>query len=82
MRLLLEMEMDNAAFVDEHGLGCGAEAARILRELADRIATCNWKGVNTNDMWLRDINGNTVGNVLVTSKPKPAKSFLDRFSKI
>ena len=49
----LQIETGNAAF--EHG--GGAEIARILREVADRIAV----GRFTNK--LRDSNGNTVGAV-------------------
>ena len=52
----LQIETGNAAF--EHG--GGAEIARILREVADRIAVGRF---TNDDCKLRDLNGNTVGAV-------------------
>jgi len=59
MKATISIEMDNAAF-DPHG----AELARILRELADRVegrATADGQSYN-----LRDANGNRVGELSVT----------------
>jgi hypothetical protein len=52
MKLTLEINMDNAAFDED---GYFVEAARILREAADRLEIGNDSG------YLRDINGNRVG---------------------
>lgn len=60
-KMKLEIRCGNAAFA---GDDCGAELARILRKLADRIegqsadSLANDPGVN-----LFDINGNKVGTV-------------------
>lgn len=48
----LKMETDNAAFDDG---GAGAECARILRAVADRLEGGHEDGV------LHDLNGNRVG---------------------
>ena len=55
MQMKIELSMDNAAF----GEAPGMEAARILRELADRIEY----DILAPDMFvpLRDVNGNRVG---------------------
>ena len=60
-KLNLQMNMDNAAFNE---CGNGPEAARILRELADRIE-CDQLSTH-DDGRLRDINGNSVGAWEVT----------------
>ncbi len=57
MKLKLEIEMDNAAFDD--GNGGNSEAARILREAADRIESGN------DNTGLLDSNGNRVGNCCI-----------------
>lgn len=60
MTLTLTIEMDNAAF---DGANAGAEAARILRRLANKIE--DWPGANKFTMGLLDANGNKVGKVEV-----------------
>jgi len=59
MKLLIEIEMDNAAFEPCSGTEC----ARILRKLADRIEDeqCTEGDVTP----CRDINGNKVGKAEV-----------------
>jgi hypothetical protein len=54
MKLLIEIEMDNAAFADN---GPGQEVARIIAEYA---ATCNNSGMVRRHTF-RDLNGNRVG---------------------
>lgn len=54
MKLKLEITMDNAAFEDGEGHD---EAARILREAADKIEAGAWA------FPLLDCNGNKVGKV-------------------
>lgn len=58
MKLKIEIETDNDAF-EPNG---GSEAARILRDVADRI-----DGADVCDIGfsVRDINGNRVGKVSV-----------------
>ena len=65
MRLNLILDMDNAAFgeTEEDRL---AEAARILREVADNLVdrgVCDTRG-------LRDLNGNSVGNYHFSARNK------------
>ena len=57
MKLVIEIEMNNAAFEEEDGR---TEAARILRLLAEDLET----GSRTR-MGLYDINGNTVGTARI-----------------
>ena len=47
---------DNAAFADDD---LGPELARILRRLADTLASCSRADIDAYN--LRDINGNRVG---------------------
>jgi hypothetical protein len=54
MLFVAEIECDNAAFEDNRA----AEVARILRELADKIALSSPDALN---FGLRDVNGNQVG---------------------
>lgn len=57
MKLVIEIKMDNAAFVDDGG---APEAARILRKIAvqfDRL------GASYEGEKLRDVNGNECGYV-------------------
>jgi hypothetical protein len=54
MLFVAEIECDNAAFESNRP----GEVARILRELADKIADSS---ENTLNFGLRDINGNQVG---------------------
>jgi hypothetical protein len=62
--MTIEVEMDNAAFTED---GPGAqrhEAARILRDLANRIE-CNPHFSPDYSQALRDINGNKVGHMAI-----------------
>jgi len=64
MKLTLEFDMDGAAF-DE---SWQTEAARILRELASRIADGDLEPQHglIGHRYARDINGNAVGRLYVT----------------
>lgn len=54
----LEIEVSNAAFEDD----CGAEIARILRDVADRIeGMIRYDAKGRYIASIRDLNGNTVG---------------------
>lgn len=58
MELIISIKMDNAAFD-----GCrGFEAARILRELADKIED---DPLSELSLPVRDYNGNRVGRAIV-----------------
>lgn len=60
--LTVTIETGNAAFHDdESGEPSGHEAARILRELADRLEA------GATDGKVRDYNGNTVGSFELTA---------------
>ncbi len=61
MSLKIEFETDNAAFAD----GAEMEAARILRELADKLETHG----HYLSMNVRDINGNKIGRIEFDGKP-------------
>ena len=64
MTATFEIACDNAAFDD-----CsGAEIARILRDLAERIEGMGFSSASAFDrnLALRDANGNKVGNFRVT----------------
>lgn len=50
----LQIETGNAAFDEENG-GAGEEVARIMREIANKVADGNTSGIAA------DFNGNTVG---------------------
>ena len=56
MKLVLEIEMDNAAF--EYP---GSELARILRLVADELGGEDWAAVDGFGKKLSDINGNKCG---------------------
>jgi len=56
----ISIDLDNAAFEAQEG----AEVARILRELAEE---CEEGGVAEN-LTLRDVNGNTVGQAKRTGR--------------
>lgn len=58
MNVKIEIACDNAAFQDEPTI----EIARILRELADRVER---RDQPESPIGLRDINGNTVGEMVV-----------------
>ena len=60
MTLKIEIVMDNAAFEPQSG----TEAARILRELAERLDGENLRAKDLRP--LRDVNGNRVGEARVT----------------
>jgi hypothetical protein len=62
MKLVIEINMDNAAFAD--AAYNGDEAARILRTLASRLRGINLEA-GGDDMNLRDENGNTVGKARI-----------------
>ena len=61
MKVKISIDIENAAFSGDPGV----EVARILRELATRVAD----NPTYPDDWeaprLRDINGNAVGEVLI-----------------
>jgi len=60
MHATLNIEMDNAAFLDDQ-----SELARILRELADKIED---HVVVVGDSFVaRDVNGNRVGSLEIKS---------------
>jgi hypothetical protein len=60
MKLVLTMNLDNAAFEEP----AGYEVARILGELRDKISG---ESLIDGDGWvLRDVNGNRVGEAKVT----------------
>ena len=62
-KVVIEIETDNAAFGDEPGV----EVARILRDLATRIAEEHVADL-PHGLRLRDLNGNTVGEVTWQSR--------------
>jgi len=60
MKLTLTIQMDNDAFRDR------GEAARILRELATYLETNVQGGSMDDGQGLRDSNGNTVGEWMIS----------------
>jgi hypothetical protein len=63
MTLTLTIEMDNVAFFPDPN----DEVARILRDLADRLDDNKVKIKYLGSLVsLRDVNGNKVGNVVVS----------------
>ncbi len=66
MKLKLEIVADNAAFEE----ALGFELARILREAANRLELAVWDVPGPIGMVLRDVNGNTVGQLTVTKGRK------------
>lgn len=60
MRVIITIDTDNAAF---EGDNVGAETARILRDLADKVEYTNFVSTYDRRLALRDINGNTVGKM-------------------
>jgi len=63
MRYLIEIATDNDAFFPEPG----PELARILRQLAERIATASPDELAAG-VRLRDYNGNRVGSATLTEE--------------
>ena len=61
MKLTLEIKMDNAAFDND---APGIEAARILREAAERLEEFG----SDDFFFLMDYNGNKVGELEVTEE--------------
>jgi hypothetical protein len=62
MKLVITMNLDNAAFADGNEQ---AEIARIIREYADRITS----GLHEkSDATLYDINGNLVGTARILNQ--------------
>ena len=60
MRLTITIDCDNDAFCDDHS---GTEAARILRHVAQQI---DGSDLAEGEGALYDINGNRVGEAVVT----------------
>lgn len=67
MKLVIEIDCDNAAFDDGPETYCGTEVATILRKLATDFHDGDkaWFGIYYADHNLLDSNGNTVGKVTV-----------------
>lgn len=61
MGLKIEFETDNAAFDDAPEI----EAARILRDLADKLESHG----HYLSMNVRDVNGNTIGRIEFEAAP-------------
>lgn len=63
-RFIITIQANNAAFHDDHDSEEAPflEAARILRELADRLAHINEYAGMWDDIPLKDNNGNRVGS--------------------
>lgn len=62
MKLKIEIEMNNAAFEPRHG----AEAARVMREVAEILDADSELSEVGDSFTLRDFNGNRVGTAKVT----------------
>lgn len=60
MELVIRIDVENAAF---DGDSIGPEAARILAELAGRLAEMRRLEVETENFILHDMNGNIVGQL-------------------
>lgn len=61
MKLVIEIELGNAAFEDAPGVEC----ARILRELSDTLEHWGPEFSPRQCETLRDVNGNKVGRATV-----------------
>jgi hypothetical protein len=62
--ITIKIRTDNGAFQDGNG---GAEVARILRTLADRLCACEDRFTLRPSVFpLIDYNGNTVGTMRIT----------------
>lgn len=62
MILNIKLDMSNAAFEDK------GEASRCLRWVADQIDGFTHVLDPTDLIWIKDVNGNTVGKVTVTKE--------------
>ena len=77
MKITIEIECDNDAFF----LAEGAEVARILQTVAERVCDLSEEGFGSFEMSLRDINGHAVGSAKVEGFEYPwmdAASRLER----
>lgn len=63
--VVIHVNLQNSAFSD----CAGAELARILRELADKVEYSHSE--LGDEISLRDINGNKVGNMVAISEIQP-----------
>jgi hypothetical protein len=63
MKITITIRTDNAAFDEENG-GVELEVSRILQKLARDLAD-GIRNASIGPMKLRDVNGNTVGDVRV-----------------
>lgn len=61
-RVKIEFNIDNAAFDEDD---CGPEIARVLRTLAEGFRSANKEELRSGGSSIRDINGNTIGRVIV-----------------
>ena len=66
-QLIIKIDLENDALADSGNL---FEAARILRELADKIESCNHAELSKYQN-LRDINGNTCGQYAIKDQTYP-----------
>ncbi len=66
MTARVTVEMDNAAF---DGDDAGPELARILRNLGERVATCERRYLVVAPLqFVCDSNGNTIGTLRISGK--------------
>lgn len=64
MRILIEMNTDNAAFADDNW---SYETARVMRKLVDDIELAN-DCMELDGKRLHDINGNHIGTVKIEAQ--------------
>lgn len=64
MKIKIQIDTSNAAFADDNG---GAEAARILRDLAERLEGSGTLA-RSDTKQLHDTNGNKVGTYTTTAR--------------
>ena len=63
-KITIEIKTENAAFDD--GNNGNTEAARILRDYADKLENGRGQAPWSNCLNLHDANGNTIGSVEIT----------------
>jgi len=63
MQAKITIHMDNAAFENP-----GLELAQILRDLANKVENSDFADEYDRNLSLRDMNGNTVGQLKVTGR--------------